>query len=65
MKVTVAPGIRVVHDGKAYSDGDSADVPEEVARDWIESRWATADDEPSSSKAKASPAPKAKKASSR
>jgi hypothetical protein len=52
MKVTVADGIRVVHEGKAYRDGESADVPAEVAKQWIESGWATEE------KAEAKPATK-------
>ena len=41
MKVTVTDGIRVVHDGKAYQDGQSADVPAEVAKQWIDVGWAS------------------------
>jgi hypothetical protein len=41
MKVTVTQGVRVVHDGTVYQDGQSADVPEGVARCWIQCGWAS------------------------
>jgi hypothetical protein len=41
MKVTVTRGIRVVHDGKVYQDGQSADVPDSVAMLWLECGWAS------------------------
>jgi hypothetical protein len=40
MKIHVAQPFRVVHDGKAYGPGDTADVPERVGRDWIRQGWA-------------------------
>jgi hypothetical protein len=41
MKVTVTQGIRVVHDGRVYQNGQSADVPERVARRCIHCGWAS------------------------
>ena len=35
MKVTVTDGIRVVHDGKVYLDGETVDVPRKVADEWF------------------------------
>jgi hypothetical protein len=32
-------GFRVVHDGIAYLPGETADVPDEVAREWAASGW--------------------------
>jgi hypothetical protein len=42
MKVTVTPGIRVVHDGEVYQDGQRVDVPDDVASYWLECGWASA-----------------------
>lgn len=44
MKVTVTQGIRVVHDGEVYRDGQSVDVPEQVAAHWLECGWASEGD---------------------
>jgi hypothetical protein len=41
MKVTVKQGIRCVHAGSVYADGASADVPDEVAREWLAKGWCT------------------------
>ena len=41
MKVIVTQGIRVVHDGKVYQDGQRVDVAERVAREWITYGWAS------------------------
>ena len=41
MKVTVTQGIRVVHDRVLYQDGQSADVPNEVAEEWVKNGWAS------------------------
>jgi hypothetical protein len=40
MKIKVAQGIQVVHDGEVFADGDSADVPEAVAGQWVREGWA-------------------------
>jgi hypothetical protein len=40
MKVKVAQGIQVLHDGDVFADGHSADVPEAVARQWVQEGWA-------------------------
>jgi hypothetical protein len=40
MKVTVTQGVRVVHDGTLYQDGQSADVPKDVADQWVTNGWA-------------------------
>jgi hypothetical protein len=60
MKVTVADGIRVVHEGKAYRGGESADVPDEVAKSWIESGWASEEKAETKSSSAAKAAPKTK-----
>jgi hypothetical protein len=44
MKVTVTQGIRVIHDGELYQDGQSVDVPESVATFWLECGWASEGD---------------------
>lgn len=41
VKVTVTEGIRVVHDGQPYRDGQTVTVPESVARRWIRNGWAS------------------------
>jgi hypothetical protein len=41
MKVTVTQGIRVIHDGEVYRDGQSVDVPAVVAAFWLECGWAS------------------------
>jgi len=40
MKIKVAEGIQVVHDGEVFADGESADVPEAVAGQWVREGWA-------------------------
>lgn len=50
MRVRVANGLQVCHDGKTWRDGQTADVPTDVARQWITFGWAS---EPPSSKSKA------------
>jgi len=37
MRIKVTRGVQVVHDGKVYADGASADVPDAVARFWVRS----------------------------
>ena len=39
MKIKVAPGIRVCHDGKVYADGATAEVPDSVGAQWLVSGW--------------------------
>lgn len=39
MKVTVTQGIRVCHDGAVRHGGQSLDVPEDVAQQWIAWGW--------------------------
>ena len=41
MKAIVTQGIRVVHDGKVYQDGQRGNVAERVAREWITYGWAS------------------------
>ena len=41
MKVTVTQGVRVVHDGTLYQDGQSGDVPKDVAERWVTNGWAS------------------------
>ncbi len=40
MKVKVSQPFRVVHDGVAYSPGDSPEVPDEVGKHWVRRGWA-------------------------
>jgi hypothetical protein len=44
MKVTVAQGVRVCYEGKAYRGGESAGVPERLACHWIHRGWASEGD---------------------
>jgi hypothetical protein len=46
MKMTVTQGIRVVHDGTVYQDGQTVDVPDSVAAFWKECGWASEDSGP-------------------
>jgi hypothetical protein len=48
VKVTVKPPFRVVHDGKAYTDGAIVTVPKALADQWLRSQWV----EPAASKEK-------------
>lgn len=41
MKVKVAEGLQVSHDGTAWRDGATAEVPDDVAREWLQSGWVT------------------------
>jgi len=41
MKVKVGDGLRVVHDGKVFRDGQTADVPDDVGEEWVSAGWAT------------------------
>jgi hypothetical protein len=41
VKVRVAAPFRIAHAGVAYSPGDTADVPDDVARRWLASGWVT------------------------
>jgi hypothetical protein len=40
-RVKVLPPFRVVHDATAYSDGQTAEVPEAVAEQWLLNHWVT------------------------
>lgn len=40
MTVTVTPPYQVVHQGRAYTGGDTLDVDEGTARRWIARGWA-------------------------
>ena len=39
IKVKVQAPFRVVHEGNAFTDGDTLTVPENVAQEWERSRW--------------------------
>jgi hypothetical protein len=39
MKVKVLQPFQVANDGVVYGPGESADVPDHVAREWIASGW--------------------------
>lgn len=41
--VTVLPGFLVSHDGTAYWPGDSAEVPQSLAQQWVRDGWVTDD----------------------
>ena len=41
MRVTVVEGVQVNHDGTNYTGGQTVDVPDQVARFWLRSEWAT------------------------
>ena len=41
MIVRVLAPFQVVHAGKVYRAGETADAPDEVARKWLESGWVT------------------------
>lgn len=43
MEVTVTHGIRVCHDGEVHRGGESVEVPESVAQQWIRYGWASTD----------------------
>jgi hypothetical protein len=57
MKITVAEGIQVVHEGHRYADGDTAEVPDYLAEKWVRSGWASEITEPEP-KAPAEPEPR-------
>lgn len=40
MKIRVAQGVQVVHDGTVYLAGETAEVPEALARNWNREGWA-------------------------
>ena len=40
-RVKVAVGLRVVYEGRAYSDGAIAEVPAAVADEWLRQMWVT------------------------
>ncbi len=39
MKVEVIGNFQVSHEGTVYRPGDTADVPDEVAKQWLDSGW--------------------------
>jgi hypothetical protein len=39
IKVKVQAPFRVVHEGNAFTDGDTVTVPENVAAEWERSGW--------------------------
>lgn len=39
MKVTVAHGVQVVHEGARHTDGATLDVPDDVAGKWLRAGW--------------------------
>lgn len=41
MRVKVAEGIQVTHSGKSWRGGQTADVPAEVAAEWLACGWVT------------------------
>jgi hypothetical protein len=41
MKIMVAQGVQVVHQGEVYADGASADVPDDVGAQWVSEGWVT------------------------
>lgn len=41
MKVKVAEGVQVCHGGKVWRDGQTADVPADVAAEWLACGWVT------------------------
>ena len=47
MKITVAEGIQVVHEGTRHFGGSEVEVPEHLARKWIRAGWATSDEDES------------------
>ena len=42
MKVKVSAPVQVIHAGKKYTIGDTADVPDRVGTEWIRQGWAAA-----------------------
>lgn len=38
-KVKVHKGIQVVHEAKVFDNGETVDVPDEVAQFWVRSGW--------------------------
>jgi hypothetical protein len=38
--ITVLAPFAVVHEGKRYVPGDTPDIPDAIARDWIAQGWA-------------------------
>jgi hypothetical protein len=43
MKIKVAQGVQVVHDGKVHDAGETADVAEDVAAQWVREGWGGAE----------------------
>jgi hypothetical protein len=40
MRIKVAAGIQVVHEGERYMDGEVAEVPQHLGEKWIRFGWA-------------------------
>ena len=41
LKVKVLENFRLVHSGQVYGPGDTAEVPDQVAKEWVAAGWAT------------------------
>jgi hypothetical protein len=41
MRVKVTAPVQLIHAGAKYTIGDTADVPDHIAQDWIHQGWAT------------------------
>ncbi len=41
MRVEVIGNVQVCHAGAVYRPGDTADVPDEIARQWLAAGWVT------------------------
>lgn len=41
MKIKVSANVQLVHAGKHYTLGDTADVSDNVAQEWIKQGWAS------------------------
>jgi hypothetical protein len=41
VKVKISAPVQVVHEGARYTIGQTADVPDQVAQDWIRQGWVT------------------------
>jgi hypothetical protein len=53
--VSVNTPYQVVHEGVVYGPGQTADVPEEIARKWLEAGWVSEATQPEKRATKAAP----------
>jgi len=53
-KVTVRQPFQVTHDGVDHRPGDTVEVPEHVAREWVTFGWAKPAPEPKAAQRKSS-----------